>query len=68
MKPGATLALLCLACSLRASTSLYVSPNGADTNPGTLEKPVRTLARAQQAARRAPSPATIHLRAGIYYL
>jgi len=32
---------------------LYVALNGADTNPGTIEKPFRTLYRAQEAVRRA---------------
>jgi len=36
-----------------APVELYVAPNGADTNPGTVEKPFRTLYRAQEAVCRA---------------
>ena len=31
----------------------FVAPGGADSNPGTIEQPFATLARAQQAARQA---------------
>jgi len=50
--------------------SYFVAPNGADTNPGTLERPFATLGRAQQAARQARGrgPVTICLREGAYYL
>jgi len=36
-----------------APVELYVAPDGADENPGTVEKPFRTLFRAQEAVRRA---------------
>lgn len=36
-----------------APVELYLSPEGADANPGTAEKPFRTLHRAQEAARQA---------------
>jgi len=36
-----------------APVKLYVAPNGADTNPGTIERPFRTLHRAQEAVRQA---------------
>jgi len=50
--------------------SYFVAPNGADTNPGTLERPFATLGRAQQAARQARGrvPVTVCLREGTYYL
>ena len=32
-----------------APVELYVAPNGADTNPGTVEEPFRTLYRAREA-------------------
>ena len=44
----------------------YVSPDGSDANPGTLEKPFATPRRAQQAARWKPAP--VFLRGGTYYL
>ncbi|MBT4818469.1 MAG: hypothetical protein HN742_13750 [Lentisphaerae bacterium] len=37
--------------SAPAATILHVSPNGADTNPGTAAKPLATLARARDAVR-----------------
>jgi hypothetical protein len=44
----------------------YVSTDGDDTNPGSIERPFATLHRAQQAARQAPG--NIVLRGGTYYL
>jgi hypothetical protein len=50
------------------ATAVFVdAAKGKDTNPGTLASPLRTLAAAQTAARRS-KPATIELRAGVYYL
>ncbi len=45
----------------------YVAPNGNDRNPGTLEQPVATLARAQQLMR-ASRLKTTYIRAGVYAL
>lgn len=64
--------MLCLAV-LIAMTSctqkeIYVSPNGDDTNPGTLEKPLATLSKAKIEARKINSAAKIILREGTYYL
>ena len=52
------------------AANYFVSPGGADTNPGTLEQPFATLQRAQQAARLAKGrqPVTVFLREGTYYL
>lgn len=46
----------------------YVSPKGADTNPGTKARPFASLERARDAARAAKhdAPITIWLRAGDY--
>ncbi len=44
----------------------YVSPIGADENPGTAEAPFRTVAQAQKMARLAESPVTVEVAAGIY--
>lgn len=55
----------------------YVSPQGADANPGTLEKPFRSLTRAQTAVRTmkaarqgklAEGGLTVWLRGGRYEL
>lgn len=44
----------------------FVAPGGDDANPGTLEKPFATLARAQQARRE--KAGAVFLRGGTYYL
>lgn len=60
-----TLLLLCLLATTTHAADFFVSPNGADTNPGTLDKPFATVQRAQAAA----SPGdTVHLRGGTYKL
>lgn len=54
--------------------TVVVAPDGDDQHDGTLERPLRTLAAAQQAVRRLRSrgatgePVTVYLRAGTYYL
>ena len=52
------------------AANYFVSPSGADTNPGTLEQPFATPQRAQQAARQAKGrePVAVFLREGTYYL
>ena len=56
------------------SHTLFVSPTGRDTDPGTRSKPVATLSRAMElvrAARRSetpPGPVTVFLRGGVYEL
>jgi hypothetical protein len=49
---------------------IHVSPAGRDDGPGTASAPLRTLAAAQQAARRfaGREPVTVLLHAGTYYL
>ncbi len=42
---------------------IYVSPNGNDSNPGTIDKPFKTIAAAISAAKEAE---TIYLRGGVY--
>lgn len=44
----------------------YISPGGSDANPGTLEKPFASIARAQTAVR--GKGGEVFLRAGTYYL
>jgi hypothetical protein len=55
---------------------IYVAPTGDDANPGTQEKPLATLARAQRAVRdmkaaragKQPEGITVWLHGGTYYL
>jgi len=49
-------------------TQLYVSPDGDDSNAGTMEKPFATLAQAQDIARRITGRKVITLAAGTYRL
>ena len=57
----------------RAVIEFYVATDGADANPGTKEKPFRTLEAARDAIRTLKQtrswkgPATVWIRGGIYY-
>lgn len=50
----------------------YVAPCGSDSNPGSIDRPFKTIARAQakvhESAGRGKRPITIHLQGGVYYL
>jgi hypothetical protein len=52
------------------STAVYVAPNGDDNNPGTLERPFKTVAKARDVARGLNSAGTgdtvVYLRGGTY--
>ena len=52
------------------AADIFVSPNGKDTNPGTLAAPLQTLQAAQMAARKVAGrePVTVNLKEGVYYL
>jgi len=52
------------------AAEIYVSPNGNDADPGTVDKPVASMTRAQELARAARSsgPVTVYLREGTHYL
>lgn len=58
--------------ALNQAVSFYVSPQANDRNPGTIDKPFATLARAQAAVRKTQQkhdgPITVWLREGTYYL
>ena len=65
--------LLMVAGSMQVwAGSYYVDPAGSDANPGTLEKPFKTLAHAKTEVRDnaqlRKQPVTVNLRGGIYYL
>jgi len=49
---------------------VYVSPLGADTNPGTKNQPLASLAAARDVAQRVAGkePVTVHVADGVYYL
>lgn len=57
---------------MNTPAQFYVAVDGRDTNPGTLEEPFGTLARARDAARavrqRSPAPVTVWVRGGKHYL
>jgi hypothetical protein len=70
-----TASLLTLACHAAAADTLYVAPNGNDTNPGTAERPFATLQRARDEIRQRRSAAampeggiTVEMRGGTYEL
>ena len=64
--------LLVLPTELLAAPSFYVSPEGDDANPGTKEKPVRSLERARDLVRSVNQDAsddiTVYLAGGVFRL
>jgi hypothetical protein len=64
--PNLLLSLVLLAASA-AAAEIHVSPSGDDANAGTADRPLRTFAAAQQAARRTKAQ-TVLFHAGTYYL
>jgi hypothetical protein len=61
---GFLFSVLSGACiAAEAHSDLYVSTNGQDSNPGTIEKPLRTI---QHAANIAKPGDTVYVRAGMY--
>lgn len=66
-----TLLALAAWVPVHGAGEIYVDPMGSDDNPGTEEKPFKTIARAQQAARTlkgGEGAVTVFLRGGTYYL
>src|SRR5262245_7475181 len=55
-----------------SNAAIYVAPNGRDVNPGTLQQPVRPLARARDIVRTRnaamTAEITVYLRGGTYPL
>lgn len=64
------LTLCVLSVSLLNGQAIFVSPRGADKNPGTKEKPVLTIGKAQELARKlaAGSSVEVVFANGTYYL
>lgn len=66
-----SLGLVCSA-SLVQAASFYVSPVGDDTNPGTLQAPFQSLAKARDAVRAINAKMTediqVYLRGGNYFI
>ena len=54
------------------AVEFHLSPQGKDADPGSVDKPFATLARAQKAVReskaRGKAPVTVILHSGTYYL
>ena len=69
VRPFVVLTLLALCSTVQiCGEDLYISPKGADTNPGTKSRPFASLERARDAAHTAKhdAPITIWLRGGDY--
>lgn len=65
------MSLLCIAgqCSvLSAQISFFVSPDGKDTNDGSVRAPFRSIEKAKHEARKQHGTITIYLRQGKYFL
>lgn len=63
--------LVTTGCVWGQEKALYVSPGGSDANPGTLEKPFRSLEKARDTIREKQlgiGGVTVYLRGGTYYL
>ncbi len=57
--------LFLASASAAAQTAVYVSPDGSDSNPGTISLPYQTIAKAMTVA---SAGTTIYLRGGTYLL
>ncbi|MBM3890139.1 MAG: right-handed parallel beta-helix repeat-containing protein, partial [Verrucomicrobia bacterium] len=63
----ALLASLFCHAAFAQQVTLYVAPDGSDTDPGTKERPFATLERARDEVRKLkPAGATVFLRGGTY--
>ncbi|HWB93214.1 MAG TPA: DUF6250 domain-containing protein [Puia sp.] len=66
MKKSALLTLLLSLYLMRVSaTVFYVAPDGNDANPGTKEKPLATIQKAQS---RISAGDTVYIRGGVYHM
>ncbi len=62
--------LIYVSCFSSSGQTIYVSPQGSDTNPGTKEKPVATCGAAQNLVRKSSKDqsTTVIFKSGTYYL
>lgn len=60
--------VFCFPLVMFAQTTIYVSPNGNDGNPGTLAKPLLSISAAVERSTSINNNVSIKLRQGTYYL
>ena len=60
--------LLSFSCKGSRQTDFYVSVEGDDSNPGTLQEPFASITKAKEVARDISTPVNIIVRGGTYYL
>ena len=66
MKKSALLSLLLSLCLMRGSATIYyVATDGNDANPGTIEKPLATIQKAQS---KVSAGDTVYIRGGVYHM
>ena len=65
LNPGSLLLLLFLSTATLAQTTVYVSPSGLDTNPGTIDLPYKTI---KTALTKVGSNGTVLVRGGTYMM
>ena len=70
LRPACAVAVLLLSPLSLMAADIYVAPAGNDTNPGTRDAPLQSLAAARDAARRfaGKEAVTVHVADGVYYL
>jgi Pel9A-like, right handed beta helix region/Secretion system C-terminal sorting domain len=59
------LTIIFISISLKINAQIYVSPDGDDSNPGTIDKPYKSISVALD---KAYEDSTIYLRGGVYEL
>ena len=56
--------MIAIISPLELHAQIYVSPNGSDSNSGSIDKPLKTIVAAVSNLK---SPSTIYLRGGVYF-
>ena len=64
----AAVSLVILNAGVIAQTTFFVSPEGKNTNAGTISQPFADIDYAKLKARKVPGPVVIYLLEGTYYL
>ncbi len=69
-RPACAVAVLLLSPLSLMAADIHVAPAGSDTNPGTRDAPLQSLAAARDAARgfAGKEVVTVHVADGVYYL